>query len=356
MRRCFGLWIGAFLSVLVWVLPVSAHAERIEDLARVEGVTDNPLVGYGLVVGLPGTGDSTMSPFTRRSLESALSRLGVNVRDLDQKIQGRNVAAVFLTANLAPFSRTGTRFSVRVASIGDALSLAGGTLLLSELKGPDGKVYATSQGAVNTLTSDPVGFSAAKGDPIGGRRTTGTVSGGGLVVRNVQVDFNGRKHLWINLDRSNFTTATRIARAINATFSGRISRAIDAGTVDVQIPESSQDDVVGFMARILNLRVTPDRLPLVVINQQTGTIVIGRGVKVSPCAVSQKDLTVQVGAKGKKGGRSGGQSLQLVARSVTLRSVVRALNLLGTRTEDLIAILEALKEAGALQATIRVVG
>ncbi len=356
MRRSFGVWTGVLLAVITLSGPVAAIAERIEDLARVEGVTDNPLVGYGLVVGLPGTGDTKMSPFTRRSLVSALSRLGVNVKDLDQKIQGRNVAAVFLTANLAPFSRVGSRFSVRVASIGDALSLAGGTLLLAELKGPDGRVYATSQGAVNTLTSDPVGLEAAKGDPIGGRRTAGTVSDGGLVVRNIHVTFNGRKHLWINLERSNFTTATRITRAINAFFSGRISRAIDAGTVDVRIPESSQDDVVGFMARILNLRVTPDRLPVVVINQQTGTIVIGRGVMLSPCAVSQKDVTVQVGAKSKKGAPSGDQKLQWVARSVTLRSVIRALNLLGTRTEDLIAILEALKEAGALQATIRVVG
>lgn len=347
----------AVMSVLLIVLAMScprwAGAERIEDIAHVEGVTDNPLVGYGLVVGLPGTGDTNMTPFTRRSLESALSRLGVNVRDLDQKIRGHNVAAVFMTARLAPFMRVGSRITVRVASIGDARSLLGGALLLGALKGPDGQVYATAQGPVNTLTASPKGYPAGKKEPVGGRRTVGLVSGGGLVVRNVPVVFNGRKHLWINLTRSNFTTATRIVRAIDSDFSSHLAMALDAGTVNVTIPQSEQDDVVGFMARILSLQVTPDRMPLVVINQQTGTIVIGRGVIVSPCAVSQKDLTVQVG--GQKPPLSG-QPLKLVPRAVTLRSVVRALNLLGTRTPDLIAILEALKESGALQAEIRVVG
>ncbi|MHB8421919.1 MAG: flagellar basal body P-ring protein FlgI [Leptospirales bacterium] len=342
-----------FFIVLGWGCPRMAEAERIEDIAHVEGVTDNPLVGYGLVVGLPGTGDTNMTPFTRRSLESALSRLGVNVHDLDRKIQGRNVAAVFMTARLAPFLRVGSRMTVRVASIGDARSLLGGTLLLGALKGPDGQVYATAQGPVNTLTASPKGYPAGKKEPIGGRRTVGLVSGGGLVVRNIPVVFNGRKHLWINLIHSNFTTATRIVRAINSDFSSRLAKASDAGTVNVTIPQAEQNDVIGFMARILNLQVTPDRMPLVVINQQTGTIVIGRGVIVSPCAVSQKELTVQVG--GQKSPLPG-QPLKLVPQAVTLRSVIRALNLLGTRTPDLIAILEALKESGALQAEIRVVG
>lgn len=348
---------GCFAVVLAIALFLSstgrAGAERIEDIAHVEGVTDNPLVGYGLVVGLPGTGDTKMTPFTRRSLESALSRLGVNVKDLDQKIRGHNVAAVFMTARLAPFLRVGSRMTVQVASIGDARSLLGGTLLLAALKGPDGQVYATAQGPVNTLTASPKGYPAGKKEPIGGRRTVGLVSGGGLVVRNVPVVFNGRKHLWINLDRSSFTTATRIVRAINADFSAHLARASDAGTVNVTVPQSQENDVVGLMARILSLQVTPDRIPLVVINQQTGTIVIGRDVIVSPCAVSQKDLTVQVGAPSVP---PPGQPLKLVSRAVTLRSVVRALNLLGTRTPDLIAILEALKESGALQAEIRIVG
>ncbi len=338
---------------LVTLSPGRAGAERIEDIAHVEGVTDNPLVGYGLVVGLPGTGDTKLSPFTRRSLGSALSRLGVSVKDLEQKIRGHNVAAVFISARLAPFLRVGSRMTVRVASIGDAKSLFGGTLLLAALKGPDGQVYATAQGPVNTLTASPKGYPAGKKEPIGGRRTVGIVSSGALVVRNVPVVFNGRKHLWINLTHSSFTTATRIVRAINADFSAHLAQASDAGTVNVTVPQSQQDDVVGFMARILSLQVTPDSMPLVVINQQTGTIVIGRGVTVSPCAVSQKELTVQVGGPSVP---PSGEPLKIVPRAVTLRSVVRALNLLGTRTPDLIAILEALKESGALQADIRVVG
>lgn len=348
----------ALIFLLLWsailFFPSSSRAERIEDIAHVEGVTDNPLVGYGLVVGLPGTGDSKMTPFTKRSLESALSRLGVNVRDLDQKIRGKNVAAVVMTARLIPFMGIGSRMSVHVASVGDATSLLGGTLLLGALKGPDGNVYATAQGPVNTLRSERIGFPKDKKEPLGGRRTVGLVEDGGLVVRNVPIVFNGRKHLWLNLNQSSFTTASRIVRAINAHFQVRVARASDAGTITVTIPAADQDDVVGFMAHILNLRVTPDSVPLVVINQQTGTIVISRDVTVSPCAVSQKDLTVQVG--GKKSGPSPGEPFQVVDRSVSLRQVVRALNLLGTRTPDLIAILEALKESGALKARIRVAG
>ena len=337
------------------VIPGYVQAERIEDIAHVEGVTDNPLVGYGLVVGLPGTGDTKMTPFTRRTLESALSRLGVHTRDLDQKIRGRNIAAVVVTGRLIPFLRVGSRMSVHVASIGDATSLEGGTLLLAALKGPDENVYATAQGPVNTARAIRIGFPKDKKEPLGGRRTTGRVEDGGLVVHGLPIVFNGRKHLWINLNHSSFTTAARIVRAINAHFQSRVAVASDAGTITVNIPSTDQDNVVGFMARVLNLRVTPDSEPLVVINQQTGTIVISRDVSLSPCAVSQKDLTVQVGTP-PSGKTAPGEPFRLVDRSVSLRQVVRALNLLGTRTPDLIAILEALKESGALKARIRVAG
>ncbi|MGL3709858.1 flagellar basal body P-ring protein FlgI [Leptospirillum ferriphilum] len=347
--------VFAFLVLGCSLSPMDVRAERIEDIAHVEGVTDNPLVGYGLVVGLPGTGDTKMTPFTRRTLESALSRLGVHTRDLDQKIRGHNIAAVVVTGRLIPFLRVGSRMSVHVASIGDATSLEGGTLLLAALKGPDGKVYATAQGPVNTDRAERIGFPKDKKEPLGGRRTTGGVIDGGLVVRGLPIVYNGRKHLWINLNHSSFTTASRIVRAINAHFQARMAVASDAGTITVSIPSTDQDNVVGFMATVLNVRVTPDSEPLVVVNQQTGTIVISRDVSVLPCAVSQKDLTVQVGT-GAPGKPSPGEPFRLVDRSVSLRQVVRALNLLGTRTPDLIAILEALKESGALKARIRVAG
>lgn len=355
MKPISWLWLLFICTGYSLATSTFAWAERIEDIAHVEGVTDNPLVGYGLVVGLPGTGDTKMTPFTRRTLESALSRLGVNTRDLDQKIRGRNVAAVIVTSRLIPFMRVGSRMSVRVASIGDATSLAGGTLLLDALKGPDGKVYATAQGPVDTSRAERIGFPKDKKEPLGGRRTTGRVEDGGLVVQSLPIVFNGRKHLWINLNHSSFTTASRIVRAINARFQSRVALASDAGTITITIPSTDQDDVIGFMARVLNLRVTPDSEPLVVINQQTGTIVISQDVSVSPCAVSQKDLTVQVGTM-PPGKPSAGEPFRIVERSVSLRQVVRALNLLGTRTPDLIAILEALKESGALKARIRVAG
>ncbi len=354
-------WIGTVFMTGFLFLPFGPRdglrAERIGDLARVQGVTDNPLVGYGLVVGLPGTGDTSKSPFTRRSLVSAIARLGVNARDLSAQIKGRNVAAVMVTARLSPFLRKGARFSIRVASVGDATSLQGGTLLLATLKAPNGKVYATAQGPVNADTMGRIGERIQNTDPPEGKRTSGLVLEGGLVVRGVPVPFNGRHHLWISLVKENFTTAARIARAINADMGGRPAVATDGRSVQVSIPEESRGDVVGYMARILNVPVTPDRSPLVVINQQTGTIVIGEGVVVSECAVSHRDLSVVVTGK-RVAAPNPDRSVPLtyMPGTVTLRSLVSALSSLGTRTEDMIAILEALKASGALEAEIRVVG
>ncbi len=337
--------------------PKPADALKIEEIAHVEGVTDNLLVGYGLVVGLPGTGDTKLSPFTRQSLTSALSRLGVNISKLQSKIHGHNVAAVMLTAKLPPFSRLGGRVTVRVSSVGDASSLTGGTLLMAALKGPDGAVYVTAQGVVQTTPEkkDKTGKTAAA--PAGGGKkgptfsgTSGHLTDGGLVIRNVPVVYNGRKHLWLNLDQPSFLTASRVVRGINADFGGAVATAQDAGTIDVRVPDGQEGNVVAFMARILSLEVTPDTRPVIIINQESGTIVIGRGVRVFPCAVSQRNLSVKVG------GGTGQAGFSRVGGSVTLRSLVRALNQIGTGSRDMIAILLALKEAGALDATIRVIG
>lgn len=360
--RKFLSWFIGFMGIGAAFFPLLspevAHGLRIEDIAHVEGVTDNPLVGYGLVVGLPGTGDTKLSPFTRQSLVSALSRLGVNMKELQSGIHGHNVAAVLLTAKLPPFTRLGGRFTVRVSSIGDATDLRGGTLLMAALKGPDGKIYATAQGVIETAPDKVKKTASAAAAPAGGAKkgpsfqsTAGRLSNGGLVVRNVPVVYNGRKHLWINLDKPSFLTASRVVRGINSDFAGAVATAEDAGTVDVRVPDGEEGNVVAFMARILSIEVTPDTRPLIVINQETGTIVIGRGVRVFPCAVSQKSLSVKVGGKS-----SGSTRFSRVRSSVTLRSLVRALNQLGTGTRDMIAILLALKEAGAMDATIRVIG
>jgi flagellar P-ring protein precursor FlgI len=345
------------LSGMISSGPSLVFAERIGDLSRVQGMTDNQLVGYGLVVGLPGTGDTRLSPFTRQSLVSAMSRLGVNAKELAGKIKGHNVAAVMVTARLSPFSREGARLSVRVASVGDATSLRGGTLLMTSLKAPNGEVFVTAQGPVDTDSFGRVGERIQNADPPEGKRTSGMVISGGLVVHGVPVPFNGRHHLWISLGRANFTTAARIARAINASLGSLRAVAQDGRSVQVAIPESERNDVVGYMARILNLSVTPDRAPMVVINEQTGTIVIGKGVRVSECAVSHRDMTVVVSGShvvAPKPDRS--LPLSYVSRTVTLKSLVTALSSLGTRTDDMIAILEALKASGALEAEIRIVG
>jgi len=351
------LFLSLILPGVILAAPSLATADRIGDLARVQGVTDNQLVGYGLVVGLPGTGDTRLSPFTRQSLIASMSRLGVNARDLSGKIKGHNVAAVMVTARLSPFSREGAHLTVRVASIGDATSLEGGTLLMTSLKAPNGEVYVTAQGPLNADRSGRIGERVRNADPPEGKRTSGLVLQGGLVVRGVPVPFNGRHHLWISLDRANFTTAARIARAINSSLGSRKAIAQDGRSVQVTIPEADRNDVVGYMARILNLSVTPDRVPMVVINQQTGTIVIGKGVRVSECAVSHRDLSVVVEGKrvvAPKKDRS--LPLTYVTGTVTLRSLVSALSALGTRTDDMIAILEAMKASGALEAEIRIAG
>jgi len=357
-----------FLSVL-WIAAANG-AVRIKDVASVKGVRENQLVGYGLVVGLQGTGDTLQNaPFTGQSLQSMMDRMGVNVRQAN--LRTRNVAAVIVTADLAPFSARGTRMDVTVSSLGDASSLMGGTLLLTSLSGVDGQVYAISQGAVAVtgFTAQGQAETLTQGVPTAGR-----VPNGATVEREISTRMPNDGALSLQLRNPDFATAVRIADAINGYAWTRYRRRGAAHEESPNAVTLCKPPGVGathFVAEIGELLVEPDTPARVVVDARTGTVVIGQDVQISPVAVTQGSLTVRVTetpqvsqpAPFSNRGRtvvtpqtdidaeeSGGQMRMLKGRS--LRQLVTGLNRIGLKPPGIIAILQAIKAAGALQADI----
>lgn len=373
MRKSFTRWILSFGLAIggLNAAATSANAlSRIKDLASIEGVRQNQLVGYGIVVGLNGTGDTlNNSPFTKQSATAMLERLGVNTRGANMRTA--NMAAVIVTANLPAFSTQGTRIDVTVSSLGDAKSLQGGTLLVTPLLGADGEVYAVSQGSVAIS-----GFSA-EGDAAKitrGVPTVGRISNGALVEREIDFAINKLKTLRLALRNPDFTTAKRIAAAINDFMGGDSAEPTDPSTVAIQIPPKYLGNMIRLLTEIEQLRVEPDQLARIVVDERSGIIVMGKDVQVSTVAVAQGNLTVTISeapqvaqpepfANGQtvvvprttvKVDTQGGNKLALVRNSVTLRDLVDGLNALGIGPRDLISILQAIKAAGALQAEIEV--
>jgi len=348
-----------------------AHAARIKDIANIRGVRQNQLFGYGLVVGLDGSGDGNKSLFTVQSLASMLEKMGVTIDPDDLKV--KNVAAVMITADLPPFARTGSRIDVLVNSIGDAKNLQGGTLLLTPLKGADGKVYAVAQGPVSTG-----GFSYGKGTGTGVQKNFPTVAnivGGALIEREIANNFNERELLTLALHAPDFTTATRMAQAINAAFGDALASAPDAGTIEVKVPDLYRGRSVELVALIENIGVTPDMVSKIIINERTGTVIMGENVRIATIAIAHGNLSIQVNRQDNvsqplpfsRGGQTvvtsdrdlvvqeGSNPLFLVESGVSIGEVVRALNALGVSPRDLIAIFQALKAAGALQAELQII-
>ncbi len=337
----------------------------------VEGVRDNPLVGYGLVVGLNGTGDSlTNSPFTEASLVGMLQRLGVNTRGASMKT--KNVAAVMVTATLPPFAAQGSRLDVSVSTLGDAKNLTGGTLLVTPLLGADGEVYAVAQGslAVGGFSAEGQGASVTKGVP-----TSARIASGATIEREIAFHFNDQEAVRLSLRNPDFTTARRIAEAINVHLRGSAAEAVDSGTVRLLVPEAHRHDVVGLLTDIETLAVTPDQPAKVIIDEQSGIIVMGENVRISRVAIAQGNLTIritespQVSQPGpfSRGGttvvtpktsidvdESKGNKLAVLDTGVSLQEVVQALNALGIGPRDMITILQSIKAAGALQAELEV--
>ncbi|WP_203077050.1 flagellar basal body P-ring protein FlgI [Falsiroseomonas ponticola] len=362
--------VATLLLILLILLPSVAGAQvRIKDIADVEGVRDNQLVGYGLVVGLNGTGDRLRSAvFTRQSLIGVLERLGVNTRDQERQLDTRNVAAVMVTANLPPFSRTGSRIDIAVSTLGDATNLTGGTLLVTPLLGADGEVYAVAQGAIVT---GAVSARGAAGSVTRGVPTAGRIANGATVEREIAFRFAATNQLRLALRNPDLTTARRIAAAINRFGGGNVAVANDPRTVTVNM---TGRDAVGFLAEIEQLRVVPDQMARVVIEEASGTIVMGANVRVSTVAIAQGNLTIRITETpqvSQPNALSNGETvvvprtnvevddqserrLGILRGGVTLEELVRGLNGLGVGPRDLITILQTIKAAGALQAELEV--
>jgi flagellar P-ring protein precursor FlgI len=367
MRRILSV---AFAVIgLISVLDSSAvAASRIKDVAVFEGVRDNQLVGYGLVVGLNGTGDRNQTFFSTQTLANMLERSGVTVNP--QQVRVKNIAAVMVTANLPPFVRQGSRIDVTVSSIGDAQSIQGGVLILTTLHSVDSMVYATAQGPVAIS-----GYSAtgATSRALTNHPTVGRVPNGALVEREVPVDLAGKTKLNLVLHSSDFTTAARAVRSINAIVGTNVAAALDGRTITVSIPSEYANRTVEFMAMVENAKMDVDVPARVILNEKTGTIVMGKEVKVAEVSIIHGTLSVQVGtlfSVSQPTEFSLGQT-QVVPEStvttqedkktVTLRDgatveeVVRGLTAIGAGPRDIIAILQAIKAQGALQAELEII-
>jgi flagellar P-ring protein precursor FlgI len=368
MTRMLRTAVAALVALAAAVAP-SAGASRIKDLANVEGVRQNQLIGYGLVVGLSGTGDSlNNAPFTKQSLQAMLERMGVNIRGA--QLRTGNIAAVMVTANLPAFSTQGTRIDVTVSALGDAKSLQGGTLLVTPLLGADGNVYAVGQGSV------AIGGFQAEGDAAKitrGVPTVGRIANGAIIEREIDFALNRLTHVRLALRNSDFTTARRIAAAVNDFIGGPTAEPLDPSTVQLTVPPSYRGKVVALLTEIEQLQVEPDLGGKIVIDERSGIIVMGRDVRVSTVAVAQGNLTVTISetpqvsqpaplSRGQTavvprtriGVQEDGKKLALVKEGMSLQQLVDGLNALGIGPRDMIAILQAIKAAGAIQADIEV--
>jgi len=361
--------IVAATTLLVPLADAYAATARIKDIVDIEGIRDNQLVGYGLVVGLNGTGDSlNNSPFTKQSLQAMLERLGVNTRG--ENMRTANVAAVMVTANLPAFSTQGSRLDVNVSALGDASSLQGGTLLVTPLLGADGEVYAIAQGSVTINGFKAAGDSAMV---ISGVPTTGRISSGGLIEREIGFQLGAQRSLRLALRNPDLTTARRIALSINDFIGSPAATPEDPATIRIHLPHGFNGNIVDLLTDIEQLVVETDQPAKIVIDENSGIIVMGQDVRVSTVAVAQSNLTVTIAESPtvvQPAPLSLGETtieprtdlavqttdsrLAVVPETVTLQELVDGLNALGINPRDLIAILQAIKASGALQAEIEV--
>ncbi len=379
----------ALTLLIAATLASPAWAARIKDIASIGGVRDNQLIGYGLVVGLAGTGDNVKNGFTKETLSNMLTRQGLSMKEKDLK--SSNVASVMVTAKLPPFAKIGSKIDVEVSSIGDAKSLLGGTLLMTPLRGADAEVYAVAQGPI-TLG----GFSAsgAAGGGVSKNHTTvGSISNGAFVEKELRYDFEKNQVLSINLYQPDFTTSTRLAGMINASVKEVHANLVDSSSVQVTLDAGFHGNVVKVVSDIENLDVPVDSVAVVILNEKTGTVVMGEKVRISTVAVAHGNLSIEIkeekkvsqplpfapgaaagGAPQEAGGAvlaPGGQTvvtpeskvavsedrkqLMLLPKGVTIQEVVRALNAIGVTPRDLITILQTIKAAGGLQADLRII-
>jgi flagellar P-ring protein FlgI len=353
---------AAILAVCLlpfWGQPV--HAERIKDLASIQGVRNNQLIGYGIVVGLDNTGDqTTQTPFTTQAIGNMLSQMGINLtQEQSQKLQLKNVAAVMVTASLPAYSQPGQAIDVTVSSMGNAKSIRGGTLLMTQLKGADGQVYAMAQG--NVLVGG-AGASSGGAKVTVNHLSAGRIPAGATVERSVPTELGRGGMVYYELDNADFSTARKVVDAINSSGGPGTAQAVDGRRIAVRVPETA-DARVAFLGRIDNLDVTPEKaVAKVVVNPRTGSVVMNQQVRLEPCAVAHGNLSVVVDGGQPQFGQGAdiqikqdNGSLMSIKSGVSLADVVKALNALGANPMDLLAILQAMKAAGSLRAELEVI-
>lgn len=358
------------MGIVLLALAAMAQAERLKDIAGFSGVRNNQLVGYGLVVGLDGSGDqTTQTPFTVQSVVNLLTNMGVQV-PTGGNLQLKNVAAVTVTATLPPFSRPGQPLDVTISSIGNAKSLRGGALLMSPLKGADGQIYAMAQGNIIVAGA---GASAGGSSTTVNQLATGRIPGGATVEREVPTQLGSGEFVQLELLTSDFTTANRVVELINGRF-GQIAAAQDGRVIRIRAPQEPSQRVA-FLSKVENLEVAmAEQSPKVIVNARTGSVVMNQGVQVEPCAIAHGNLTVTIATEttvSQPNALAGGKtktvqnseiSIQAdkgpivrLPKATSLRDVVRALNAVGATPQDLLAILQAMKAAGSLKAELEVI-
>jgi len=335
----FFILLNIVIAIVATALRV--NAARLKDVANVRGVRENQLIGYGLVVGLKGTGDGK-AEFTNKSFIRLLDQVGIKLEG--QEIASKNVAAVLVTASLPPFARSGNKIDVTINSIGDASSLEGGILVQTPLRAANQSVYAVAQGPVLV----------GGGEARSGHPTVGRLPNGAIIEKDLDVDFASQKLFRLTLHNPDFTTAARVAKTINSDLGGKYAAAKDSATIDVIVPFSYEGNAVELMANIEGLEVNPDRRAKVVVNERTGTVVIGEGVRVSRVAITHGNLTLKVDGPSAKTKDQKGDRIALIDGEVNIGEIVKAMNLLGVSPKDLITILQNIKAAGALQGDLEI--
>ncbi|MBA4356377.1 MAG: flagellar biosynthesis protein FlgA [Desulfovibrio sp.] len=356
------------LAMLIVAGVAPAHAARLKDIASFSGVRNNELVGYGLVVGLSGTGDGTTNEFTIRSMTNMLEKMGVSVNPANLK--PKNTAAVMVTAKMPASARPGSPLDVTVSSMGDAKSLLGGVLLITPLRGLDGRVYAVAQGSMT------LGGYSAEGQAATAQKnitTVGRIPNGATVEREVPFQFNRQDSLTINMANQDFGTTMQVVNRINTAVGGNMAKALDGATIQLAIPAKFQGNLVPLMASLENLDISPDSRARVVVDEKTGTVVLGGYVRLTKVAVAHGNLQIVVAETpnvSQPGAFSGGQTVVtpqsdikvkeqnnrlLLMEGATLQELVDGLNSVGATPRDLISILRTLKSAGALHADLEVI-
>ena len=340
------------------LLVASLHATKINDVSSVIGVRDNQLIGYSLVVGLKKTGDGTTSKFTLQSISNMLKAMNIDMNPID--IKSKNVAAVVVTATMKPFARQGDKFDVTVSSIGDAKSLEGGTLLMTPLKGVDGKIYALAQGSVS------IGGKNERGAGAESHPTAGIVFNGGIIEREINVDLFHQKYATLSLNEAGFKNAIAVQKAINAYYNTQVAVAIDSRNIRLQCPKNRS--MIEFLAEVQNIDINYKSRDKIIINEKTGTIVAGVDIELKPVVITQGDITIKIVEQNTtsrpKGSMAVDKNLVIGMNenevytkkgTTTVANLVRSLQKLGATPKEIISILEAMKSAGSISAELKVI-